>query len=265
MAMAESVRSLEDIRSRIDAIDAELLALVDERAALAANVAAAKAAAGGPPSFGLRPGREAQVIRGLLAKPRKAASAQLVVRLWREIMSANLAAQGDYAINVWGGADQGRTLQAARARFGAAPVLNQTAKPEDAIAQARKLGGVAICALTPDNGWWGRLLAEPKVKIFAALPDFSSDGPMSALAMADVEVEPTGDDVTFWVTDAPGKPQAIEEALGRDGVAGSFLMESGGLKLFLLSAYYQREDARLARAPGALSGVIGAAPSPLDA
>ena len=38
--------SLEDVRARIDAIDAQLLALVDERAGLAVQVAAAKAAAG---------------------------------------------------------------------------------------------------------------------------------------------------------------------------------------------------------------------------
>lgn len=269
MAKAESARSLEEVRWRIDAIDAELLALLDERAGLASDVAAAKAAAGGPPTFGLRPGREAHIIRSLVERPRKAASAQLVVRVWREIMAANLAAQGDYALTVWSGNDQARTLQAARQRFGAAPALISAAKPEDAIAAARKLGGVGVCALTADNPWWGRLLAEPRVKIFAALPDFEAPklggGPMSALAMADVEVEPTGNDITFWVTDAPGKAQAIEEALGQVGVAGSILLEAGGLKLFALSAYYQAEDERLKRAPGALSGVIGAAPAPLDA
>ena len=37
--------SLEEVRKRIDAIDAELLRLVDERAGLAKDVAAAKAAA----------------------------------------------------------------------------------------------------------------------------------------------------------------------------------------------------------------------------
>jgi hypothetical protein len=67
------------------------------------------------------------------------------------------------------------------------------------------------------------------------------------------------------VTDAPGKAQALEEALGQVGVAGSILLEAGGLKLFALSAYYQSEDERLKRAPGTLSGVIGAAPAPLDA
>ena len=79
-----------------------------------------------------------------------------------------------------------------------------------------------------------------------------------------IQDEPTGDDHTFWVTDAPGPAAKIEEALSHDGVAASLLIEAGGLKLFTLSGFYQASDARLARAPGRLSGVIGAAPGPLD-
>ena len=84
------------------------------------------------------------------------------------------------------------------------------------------------------------------------------------VAVAQVEVEPTGDDRTFWVTDAPGSSAAIEDALGRDGVAGDLIAEVGGLKLFALMGFYQADDERLARAPGRLSGVIGAAPAPFD-
>ena len=57
---------------------------------------------------------------------------------------------------------------------------------------------------------------------------------------------------------------AIEEALGRDGVAASLLADVGGLKLFALAGFYMDGDERLARAPGSLTGVIGAAPSPFD-
>jgi hypothetical protein len=77
-------------------------------------------------------------------------------------------------------------------------------------------------------------------------------------------VEPTGADCTFWVTDAPGTAAAIEDVMSRDGAAATLLAEAGGLKLFKLAGFYQADDARLARAPGRLSGVIGAAPAPLD-
>lgn len=256
--------SLEEVRARIDAIDAELLRLVDERAGLASAVAAAKAAAGNSGRFGLRPGREAQLLRKLLSHPRGSASASLVVRIWRELMGASLAAQGPFHIEVWGGKDTARTVELARLRFGAAPALRALAKPEDALAAAKTPGGVAVCALTADSAWWGRLLAEPQLKVFAALPCLAAWGPMAALAVAEVEVEPTGDDRTYWVTDAAQPGPAIEEALSHDGVAATLLAQAGGLKLFVLAGFYQANDPRLARAPGRLSGVIGAAPGPLD-
>ena len=109
-----------------------------------------------------------------------------------------------------------------------------------------------------------RSLAEPALKVFAALPCLTAWGPMSALAVAAVDVEPTGDDHTFWVTDAVGPATGVADALSRDGVAGDLVSEAGGLKLFMLAGYFQPDDQRLARAPGRLNGVIGAAPSPLD-
>ena len=51
---------------------------------------------------------------------------------------------------------------------------------------------------------------------------------------------------------------------GDPGVAGDLIAEVGGLKLFALIGFYQAGDERLARAPGRLSGVIGAASAPLD-
>jgi chorismate mutase len=256
--------SLDEVRARIDAVDAELLRLIDERAGLASAVAAAKAASGEAGRFGLRPGREALLLRKLLSSPRGSASASLVVRIWRELMGASLAAQGAFHLGVWGGKDPARTVELARLRFGAAPPLRALERPEDAQAAARTAGGVAVCALTADSAWWGRLLAQPQLRVFAALPCLAAWGPMAALAVAEVEVEPTGDDRTFWVTDAPQAGPLIEQALGHDGVAATLLAQAGGLKLFVLSGFYQPDDPRLVRAPGRLSGVIGAAPGPLD-
>lgn len=256
--------SLEAVRQRIDALDTELLRLLDERAALARTVAAAKRAAGDGDRFALRPAREAAILRRLVGAERAAASPALIVRVWREMIGDSLATQGPFHLAVWGGRDPGRTVELARHRFGAAPPLRQVARAEDAIAEARTPGGVAVCALAPDSAWWGRLLAEPQLKVFAALPCLAAWGPMTALAVAAVDVEPTGDDRTFWVTDAPAPAAAVVEALGRDGVAGELVAEAGGLKLLMLAGYFQPQDERLARAPGRLSGVIGAAPAPLD-
>ncbi|PTT05358.1 chorismate mutase [Caulobacter sp. HMWF025] len=260
---ADTPPSLDEVRWRLDAIDGELLKLLDERAALASSVAAAKQAAGDT-GFGLRPGREAMIVRKLLATPRKAANDALVIRIWREVMSDNLARQGPYHLSVWGGRDTARAVELTRLRFGTAPRMQVLADAKDALAAARTPWGVAVLALAPDSAWWARLLAEPRLKVFAALPCLNRWGPQAALAVAEVEVEPTGADQTFWVTDSPRPAAAIAEALSLDGVAAELIAESGGLKLFSLSGFFMAGDERLARAPGQLSGIIGAAPTPFD-
>jgi chorismate mutase len=256
--------SLEAVRGRIDAVDRQLLPLIDERSAMAHLVAQAKAAAGSGGGFGLRPAREAMLLRRLLAEPRRGATGGLIVRVWRELISESLALQGPFSLAVWGGRDPGRAVELARLRFGGSPPLAQVAQPQDAIAHARTLGGVAVLNVSHDSSWWGRLLAEPKVRVFAALPCLTRYGPMGALAIGDVPVEPTGADQTFWVTDAAQSTISIIEALSRDGVAGQLVADHGGLKLFLLAGFYQPDDERLKRAPGRLSGVIGASPEPMS-
>lgn len=253
---------LASVRARIDALDAELLRLIDQRAAMAREVIAAKDPEDGLP---IRTDREAAVIRGLLKKPRQAAGARLVVTVWRELMGENLALQEPRLnIALWGGKDPARVGEMARSRFGAAFPMSPVAKPEEALAAAKRPGGVAVLALEPGVSWWARLLAEPRLRVFATLPDLSSDGPLAALAVGDVEVEPTGDDETFWVTDSTASDAAIEQALSELGLAARPLISAGGLKLFGLAGYVQAHDARLSRAPGRLAGVIGAAPQPFD-
>jgi len=258
-------QTLDAIRARIDALDAEMLRLMEARAAIAVEVARAKEAAGDGGKFALRPAREAMLIRKLIGSSSQGASPALTVRLWREFISYSLATQGPFHLSVWGGGDPGRAVELARMRFGGAPSLRQVAKPEEALAAAKVNGGVGVLALAHGSAWWGRLLAEPTLSVFAALPCLAEWGPMSALAVAEVEVEPSGDDETFWVTDATESARSIVDTLSRDGVAGELVAESGGLKLFILSGFYQRHDERLARAPGRLTGVIGAAARPFDA
>jgi chorismate mutase len=259
---AETV-SLDDVRARIDAIDDQVLSLIAERAGLSAQVARAKRGAG-ESSFGLRPAREAQLLRRLLASKAPQVSFELVIALWRQLMADSLARQGPFHITLWGGKSLVRTVELTRVRFGAAVAIRGANRPEDALNAARSLGGVGVLALASDTPWWGRLLVEPKLNVFAAVPCLRRWGPTTALAVAQVEVEPSGRDETYWVTDAPQSAPAVIEALGRIGFAGELMASAGGLKLFSLAGFVQRQDERLNSAPGELKGVIGAASSPFD-
>ena len=87
--------ALEQIRARIDRIDADLHALINQRAQLARQVGISKHASGHTVDF-YRPEREAQVLRMAVARNRQERGPlrdEEVARLFREIMSACLAQQ----------------------------------------------------------------------------------------------------------------------------------------------------------------------------
>ena len=86
--MAESLSSepeLPGLRDRIDAVDRELLELLNRRARLAQEVGEVKRRSG---SVAFRPEREAQVIEGLKQANGGPLRAESVAPIWREIMSA---------------------------------------------------------------------------------------------------------------------------------------------------------------------------------
>jgi hypothetical protein len=169
----------------------------------------------------------------------------------RAVLGRIDAASGEPLV-VWGAASQ--TLAADR--FGL--TARTAAAPEQALAAVRE-GSRALLDLTLGKAWWGRLLAEPALRVVAALPD-DRHGLPRALLVQRTDSGPTGDDRTFWATDSQAPDAGIVETLGAAGLAASPLIAAGGLKLFMLAGYVQAEDGRLASAPGGLSGVIGAAP-----
>ncbi len=93
-AASQVVRpELEELRAQIDATDAQLQELINERARLARRVGISKNAAGRTVDF-YRPEREAQVLRKVQARNDGGPLPdESMLRLFREIMSACLAQQ----------------------------------------------------------------------------------------------------------------------------------------------------------------------------
>lgn len=267
--MTDATDALSALRDKIDQIDDEILDLLEARAGLGRKIAKVKALRdeeeGRPPSpLRLDPSREAAILRRILDRPREAATTRLLVRVWCELMGENLAVQGGLGVTVWGGRAPGDIVDHARQRFGSAARIGLVDRPEDALGSAEWPGMVSVLALEPTSVWWGKLLARPHLQVFSVLPDLAVQGPTAALAIGRVAPEPTGGDQTFWVTDAEMKPDALEDALGALGCPGQVIAQAGGLKLVALAGYVQAQDDRLARAPGRLTGVIGASPLPYD-
>jgi chorismate mutase/prephenate dehydratase len=140
--------ALRALRERIDAVDVELLALLNRRAALAMEVGEIKKREGTPV---FRPEREAQVIDGLKARNPGPLKNDSVAPIWREIMSASRALESPTRVAYLGPAgtfselaalgyfgssivrvscasidEVFRTTSAGAADFGVVPVENST-------------------------------------------------------------------------------------------------------------------------------------------
>lgn len=114
--MADDSQELAKLRDGIDAIDGDLLRLINERAILARRIGEIKQ------GNIYRPEREAQVLRRIAERnpgPLSAAAAQRIVR---EVMSACLALEQPLTIAYLGPAGT-YSESAARKHFGGAPTL----------------------------------------------------------------------------------------------------------------------------------------------
>lgn len=129
-----SDEALAAIRARIDAIDSQLLALINDRARCAQEVAEIKLAAVGEgedsPLF-YRPEREAQILRAIQARNPGPLPADYVAKIFREIMSSCLALEQPLTVAYLGPAGT-FSQAAARKHFG------QSAVPE-AVSSIREV------------------------------------------------------------------------------------------------------------------------------
>lgn len=167
----------------------------------------------------------------------------------------------------------GRMLAAQRPVAAAGPIAQLLAadrfggavRVHAAADAALKVAGDGLTLIDVEGlgPWWARLLARPDLAVVGALPDDPASGPR-ALLVGQGGIGPTGDDRTFWVSDSPAPDMRVLAALETAGLVAAPCASAGGLKLFMLTGYVQRQDPRLddpavARL-GRLSGVIGHAP-----
>ena len=122
--MSDNNKALEKIRAKIDELDADLLTLINQRAALAIEVAKIKRDDGEDAKF-YRPEREAQILRRAAEQNDGPLSDAEAGRLMREIMSACLALESKLRV-AYLGPEATYTHLAALKQFGgsitAAPV-----------------------------------------------------------------------------------------------------------------------------------------------
>lgn len=259
--MESPAPSLEEIRRQIDALDERIHDALIARAQLAAQVRAAKGAGGAT----LRPGREADILRRLVARNHGPLPAAVVVRIWREIMTANSRLQGPFSVAVATVAAGGQGVELARDHFGMLTGLQPVASASralSALAEGRaQVALVPLPADTPDDPWWRGLGAgaAPHLSIVARVP-FVADMRGGALLVGGQAFDPSSRDCGFAIIETPAElSQArMRETFEKAGIGvHSFpaaIDDAAGasLQLVELSAYISQADPRLARLAAAL-------------
>ncbi|QBK05870.1 prephenate dehydratase [Hylemonella gracilis] len=128
-------RSLAELRTAIDAVDQELLALMNRRAALAHEVGEVKKIDGSPV---FRPEREAQVIASLQQRNPGPLKPEGIAHIWREVMSACRALEARLRVAYLGPA--GTFSEQAALQFFGASVERVPCASIDEVFQATAAG-----------------------------------------------------------------------------------------------------------------------------
>ena len=278
--MNEPTGNLGDLRREIDEIDTTLHDLIMRRTAIVEKISAAK---GKQDSSGMRPGREALILRRLVARHEGAFPRDSLVRIWREIIAPLTAMQGPYAIAVYAGERDQGYWDLARDHFGSHTRITACDTPRDVLTQVFE--GAATHGVLPfpsehdDPPWWGRLYGPEAPRVALRLP-FAEPGNArgeepEALVIARVAAEATGDDLSLLVietTEEVGRT-GFDEMLAKANMPGRCVgtHSSKGVHLNLVEAegFLTEQDVgpQLLAARDTVERVmlIGAYPAPLPA
>ena len=258
--MTEGRSNLADLRERIDDIDDAIHDLLMRRSALVEEIAAVKREDG----VVMRPGREAQVIRRLLRRHGGAFPHGILVRIWREIISACTSLQEPLAVAVYEAEGLRYFERMARAHFGSLTKLTYFSSVSGVMRAISD--GKATVGLLPLPGqgeeqpWW-RFLARPgpdTPRIIAKLPFFRLSEPATddaeALVLGMVPHEESGSDHSFLIIEtrneaSRGVLSPLLEKAGLERAEHGVFEDTDEQRLHLVEVrgFLVDEDPRLAR------------------
>ena len=251
--MADS--QLKSLRDELDTIDIEIQNLLTRRAEISLEVRKVKQDG----KVKLKPGREAQILRALIERHQGHFPKPERIRIWREILSASLQAQGSFSVGVYvpedGGEDTDENswgyFAAARGHYGTfTPMIGYPSKRrviEAVIEDECSVGVLPVPSRQEDDPWWRHLAIQGQMlgssggsnapRIISRLPfaapkigsnktgSKSSGGALDSLVIAKSEMDPSGLDCTYIGLDlSEGIPNTrIDARIVEIGMTGSVI------------------------------------------
>ncbi|MBM3519188.1 MAG: hypothetical protein FJX63_00195 [Alphaproteobacteria bacterium] len=191
---------LDEIRRDIDHIDDAIVDLLARRIAAAERVRNHKFPTGGNAPSPIRPAREAAILRRLLARAGDAVPADLLVRLWRVILTSSTLAQAPVTLHIAKKLNQSPALRLKlRDHFGPMPVEEHR---DDAQALTQvNIGMGDICAVETGAAWANAFCdgKSGEARVMAVLPAIG-EGEPEILIFGHGQPQVTEDDETLVVT-----------------------------------------------------------------
>ncbi|MEX2454661.1 MAG: chorismate mutase [Rhodospirillaceae bacterium] len=268
--MTEGKSSLAALRQQIDGIDDAIHDLLMRRAAIAGDIRTSK-------SGGLvwRPSREAQVLRRLIARHEGRFPRATLVQIWRELMSAMVRLQGEFAIAVYATETSRTCRDLARDHFGAeTPIALYSSMRAVLTAVQDGSASVGVLPLPEDSEdapWWPILagMSGERPHVAAKLPFAPAPGTNgdSAFCISRIAAEQSGSDRSlFAIRTNPETSRArLNDAIAASGIRPRQLIGRGesldNTSVFLaeLDGFAGPDDPRLARLADPKTGIAEAA------
>ena len=227
---------LHEVRAELDALDDALHRMLMQRAEVVDRLRHSGAK---PAGTTLRPGREAAILRRLLAAHRGPMPAAALVRIWREILASSVNQQGGFSVAL---PQDAALARLAAEHFGGAAPMRQ--HPSVGGALRSVAAGEAGIAVLPwpresDNAaeeWWPRLDAQ-NIQVIARLPFLSEREPsLEAAVLALYPADPSGDDAVLFRVELEGEANRAAIAARHPGARVLTSRREAGFTRALLEA-----------------------------
>jgi chorismate mutase len=231
---------LKNLRDELDTIDIKIQALLNRRAEVSLDVRKVKTDG----QSKLMPGREAQILRTLIQRHQGPFPKLELIRIWREILSASLQAQGPFSIAVYNpedGKNNHGYITSARQHFGAYTAMvcysSQRRVVESILEGECTIGILPMPERNEENPWWQHLAFQGKgvtnkpAQIIAKLPfaetpivrGAPADQAFECLVIAKSKPDQSGLDGTYIALDLKENISSarIDSRLSENDIMGS--------------------------------------------